>query len=208
MMVSRTVYRRGVVALVAGLLVLVSTQAAHAISFKLEDYDVTLRQSDPGLVLWERDLLEDPYEFDLSAVGETETVSLFRVGTKETALNFDDLIPRSIDVEFSFTAPPPAFGGNAAGITGAFWWGDSFGYVLWNNPLVLAFGNYGLLGITLSNATFDLPGSASVFATFELLRADGNGSPTPTPEPSAALLLLIGLGIFLVSRRRAILSSR
>ena len=41
----------------------------------------------------------------------------------------------------------------------------SFGYVVWNNPAVLSFGNGGLLSVSLSNAVFGLPGSTAISAT-------------------------------------------
>lgn len=182
------------------VIALATAKPAYATSFVLEDYNVTLRQADPGLVLWKQELLGDPYTFDLSVEGQKQTVSLFSVGTKETALNVDDLKPYGIDVDFSFSAPPPAFGGNTDGITGAAWLGQSFGYVIWDNPLLLEFGSYGLLGITLSNVTFGLPGASTVYATFQLVRADAGS--TAVPEPSGGLLTLVGLAAVAAFRRR------
>ena len=88
--------------------------------------------------------------------------------------------PYDINVYFNFNTPLPAFEGAAGGITGALFQG----YVMWNNPLVLAFGNYGLLGISLENATFGLPGSTQIDATFSLIRADG-GTNGGTPKTGA-----------------------
>jgi PEP-CTERM motif len=81
-------------------------------------------------------------------------------------------------------------------------WGQNFGYVLWENPLTLAFGQTGLLGITLTNATFGMPGSADIGATFKLLRADTATVVRSVPEPSAAMLLCVGVVAVLLCRRR------
>ncbi len=172
---------------------------AHAALFTLDEYSVSVHTTDPGLVLFENDILATPKQFSLDFVGDSETFTLFQVGTTETALNTDDLQPYDIEVDFNFI--DPTFSGSADGITGAGWFLGSFGYVAWDNPLVLGFGNYGLLGITLENVTFGLPGSTQIDATFKLLRADG-GTPTAVPEPASALLLGIGFVAMGAARQR------
>ncbi len=161
---------------------------ASASVFTLSDYTVTYQTKDPGLVLWESDILPNGSTFTLDSVGDAFTSALFRIGTKEEALNLDDLAPKAINVSFQFTTPPPAFGGSASGVSGAFWIGEDVGYVLWDNPLLLSFGTTGLLAVSLSNALFTLPGAADVYARFELKRAD-----IGTPEPATLMLMAIGL---------------
>ena len=201
-----TSMRNSVSAAVAAMM-FAAAAPAHATSFTLESYTVTLQQSDPGLVVWERDLLAEPFVFPtaLNNVGDSFTTNLFRIGTKETALNLDDLVPYSINVDFAFSSPSPGFGGNAAGLTGAGWWGDSFGYVAWDNPYTLGFGTTGVLGISLSNETFDLPGEAIVQARFTLLQADMLSGATSVPEPASIVLLGSGLvgAAFRARRRRS-----
>ena len=188
--------------LVAACLLVASP--AHAALFTLDSYAVSLRTTDPGLVLFEDKLLGTPTTFTLDTVGEQETFTLFRIGTTENALNLDDAVPYSIEVAFGFGTPLPGFGGTTKGITGAGWFLGSFGYVLFDNPLVLEFGNYGRLGVSLENATFGLPGSTSIDATFTLLRADGGNPPTGVPEPSSAALFGFGALAIAAFRRRRV----
>lgn len=182
--------------LLTGAVLVLGAAPAQASLFTLSSYDVVLNAADPGLVLWSRDVLADGSTFTLDTVGQSYTTELFQIGTREQQLNWDDLWPHTISVSFNFTTPPPPFGGDAHGITGAFKWGRNgtpFGYVLWDNPLVVAFGTTGLLGVSLEHTAFSLPGSTGVNATFKLLQADGSGSTTSVPEPSSVLLLGAGL---------------
>ena len=172
------------VAVAAGCL---ASNRVEASAFTLNSYAVTVHTTDPGLVLWEKDLLSTPDPFTLTAVGESVTQKLFQLGTNET-------------VAFNFVTP--TFQGTTRGITGAGWWKQSFGYVVWDNPLTLAFGNTGLLGISLTNSTFGLPGATDISATFRLVQADTVTSPTAVPEPSSSMLLSVAAVGLLVRRRR------
>jgi hypothetical protein len=184
-------------------IVLATAAPARASLFTLDTFSVTVNDADPGLVLLEKDLLVNPFSFTLTNPGDsTAATRLFRVGTKEEALNLDDIVPYAINVKFNFTAPA-AFQGSAAGLSGAGWFGQSFGYVAWDNPYSLSFGNTGVLGVSLTNAIFDLPGSDVVWGQFTLLRADTPGGPSPVPEPASMLLVGSGLvGAALRARRR------
>lgn len=172
---------------------------AYATEFTLASYNVKVHSADPGLVLYSVPDLALPAIFDLDSVGDSESFTLFTLGTKEGALNFDDLIPYDISVDFLFSSP--SFGGAATGFTGAGWFFGDFGYVEWNNPKILNFGNTGQLAVTLENETFGLPGSADIDVKFKLVRAD-SGAPTSVPEPSSALLFGLGAVAMGAIRRR------
>ena len=184
-------------------LVLCSAVPAHALSVS-GSFSVSLNNTDPGLVVWS---VPSDGLFDLSSPGDSVSTTLFTLGTYENALNADDIIPYEISVDFAFSSPN-GLNGTASGITGAAWLGKGLGYVVWDNPLVLAFGNYGLLGISLTNATFGLPGSTPIGATFTLLQADGSsGSTTRVPEPASGILFGLG-ALALAAKNRRFLSVR
>ncbi len=174
--------------------------AAEASVFTLDSYTVTLRDHDPGLVLW-RQINTPGAVFGLDEASDPFSLSLFTLGTAERALNLDDLKPYGISVDFNFSQPD-VFSGRAVGITGAAWFGSSFGYVLWDNPLTLGFGDGGLLSIALTNAAFPLPGSANISGSFDLIRESASGGPTPAPVPEPATLLLLGTGLAAAAVRR------
>jgi hypothetical protein len=184
-----------ILALSCLLLTLVTTRSAEASTFSLTSLDVSLRDKDPGLVL----SLSNAWtgSFSLNSADPTETIKLFTIGTKETALNLDDLVPYDIKVGLGFSSPS-TFHGSVTGATGALWLGQSFGYVLWNDPVQLAFGpgNSGLLQVALSNVAFGLPGTANVYATFTLLKE----AQYSTPEPGT--LALLGIGAVVAAMRR------
>jgi hypothetical protein len=105
-------------------------------------------------------------------------------------------------VAFDFSEPLPGFGGDARGLTGAInFFGYELAYVVWDNPLQLAFGTSGIMEVILSHEKFSVPGSATVSATFNLVRED-SGAPIPVPEPASALLLLFGAFCSLTGSRR------
>jgi hypothetical protein len=112
------------------LLILFATAGtARATDFTLNGYSVSYNTGDPGLGLWVSNLLSPADQsFSLTSVGETETVSLFRLGTSENALNLDDLVQYPISVAFSLT--PPGITQTVQGMTGAAWFFRSFGYAV------------------------------------------------------------------------------
>jgi hypothetical protein len=190
--------------LAALVLALVAPASAYATSFTLQSFSVSVHSEDPGLVVWADPLLGGPLNFVLDEAGDAYTTALFDVGTNEGSLNLDDLWPYRAEVSFDFSAPAPAFGGQTDGITGAGWFGfraGVLGYIVWDNPLFLSFGSTGLLGVTLSNETFSLPGDSTVYAEFKLLRADAATSSASNPVPEPGSLTLLGVGLAAAATR-------
>jgi hypothetical protein len=187
-----------ITALALGFCLALSARA-DATDFKLGSYSVTLNSGGSGLQLWTSNLLEEADKtFSLNSVGQSYETELFRIGTSEVSLDGDDLMPNPISVALSFVAPPPGFAGAAGGLTGAAWFIVNFGYVVWDNPAILAFGDGGLLGVSLTSTAFGLPGYSDIRATFTLLQADSR----TVPEPGTLALLGLGAALGLSRSRR------
>lgn len=173
-----------------------ATAATFTGSFNLSGSAFT----DPGLVV-NANPIGGPTSFNLN-VGQSTTFNLFDIWTDETSVQYDDTIAQSIFA--SFTLIQPVASGAVSGVTDGHWGLLQYGSLNWGGPLMLAFGNGGLLSITLSNETFNtglfglFPGyhkGATVTATATYVAA-------PVPVPAAGFLLAGGLGVMALMRRR------
>ena len=159
--------------------------------------------SSPGLVV-NTSQMSGSTSFNLN-VGQSTTFDLFDIWTNDTVINGQDTTPQSITVGFSLSQPSTSgtvtgsSRGNSAFI---FQWGS----VDWQAPVMLAFGNGGMLSIALSNETFNFgilglgagqANGATVQATATYVSA-----PAPIPLPAAGFGLLAGLGALGMVRRR------
>jgi hypothetical protein len=151
-----------------------------ALQFTLDSYNVNLRNTDPGLVLYYSKILSTPDTVNLE-VGEYAKTALFKIGTRETAVNRDDYKHYPISVSFNFSSPD--VDGVATGETFGF---IEWGKVKWNDPVKFAFGGTGLFSIELSDVWFGTPGCADVWGKLTYEAA-------PVPEPASMLLLGSGL---------------
>ena len=208
--------------LMTGLAVgtLAAAAPAAAATFTLSNYTVSLHDTDPGLVVYASDPVTTPYAFNLAGIGDSHTVALFRLGTRESDVSWfdgEDTADHPISVFFQFSTPGPPFSGTATGLTDGFVqfnfsscsvFAGGCGRVSWDNPTLLNFGDSGVLSIFLTPRTFTTPGSARIDATFtwqEGVIGEGDGDQNTqaviprVPEP--ATLTALGIGLTAVASR-------
>jgi len=148
--------------------------------------------------------------------GQTFTVAnLFTIYSPEGSVEGDDLHPKQITVDFDFSQPLPGFGDQLTGSTGAFVGLFSGGYVNWNSPVLMNFGNGGVLRVSLGDETFnnsfftDLNQGpnhgAAVTARFKLVHDSLPG----VPEPATWALMIGGFGMSgaMLRRRRLVMAA-
>lgn len=208
-------------AVAGAALLAIATAPAHAVmfqgSFSVDSYGPP---SENGLDIRTRAFVDGindngDLDFDLDVGESTGYFELFKIWTPESFLNPDDFNPQPIEVDFSFDAPPPSFGGSGNGTTAA---GTiviaSGGIVTWSNPTTINFGPNadGVLNVDLTGGIFNpgpgfsfTPGEAhalTVKAKFTLKEA---ASDVPEPATLAVLGLgLLGLGFATRRRRNAV----
>lgn len=192
------------------LLLAAMVGTAGATSFTLGSIDVSLHDTDPGLVLGVDQNLATPITFDLNNVGDSFTANLFTITTDESSVNEgEDTVAYPISATFNFTDPSM----NAVDTGSTYGTYDLFlgfiqynnqAHVTWDDPVSFNFGNTGQFSLDLSDLTFNLLagyGQGDVYGTMTLTQADTD-PPTPTPEPATMLLFGTGLAGLAGSRRR------
>lgn len=180
-----------------------------ALTFTLDNYNVSANISDPGLVVQTANILSEPYEFDL-ILGESETIGLFDIWTDEDWANSDDQVEQPIEVALSFTTPQPAFenrlNGETVGNRSFLGWAQR-GSLVWAGPTTFYFGSSedGELVATLSDKTFNYDNwwnglnSGQKFRATVDLTLNYQAKASPVPEPTTMLLFgtgLLGLAAF------------
>jgi hypothetical protein len=178
---------------------------ASAVSFS-GSYQINAHNSGNGLLIETKELA-DPLNFVLTNPGDMYKVDLFRIWTNETDVGGDDKTPKTISVDFDFTAPPSAgsvLGTTVGGSIVILEWGE----VKWAGPEVIDFGNGGKLQISLKDETFN-------GGVFGLIHGEKHGknieakftlisdSTREIPLPASLPLFMAALGGMSLLRRRA-----
>lgn len=193
----------------------VASVGAQATTFA-GDYTVNADANENnGLGIQTANLFNLAAGFDLTSATPSKTVDLFRIWTKEGAINADDFNARDISVDFAFTLPSAASGsipGQTVGDADWFFlgWVNESGVLTWSDSKVFSFGDGTQLQVELQDATFNwglidlhdgYKHGANVKATFTLLPA--------VPEPTTWAMMVVGFGLaggILRSRKRTTVS--
>jgi hypothetical protein len=160
---------------------------------------------DPGLVISTTPRAErgGAVSFSLGD-GQSTSLNLFRIWTREASVGADDLVPRGLSAGFDFGEASGAVEGTTRGHRGL---GLQWGSVDWTAPLVLDVGG-GRLSVELENAGFNRGAfglsdgerwGSDVKATFSYT--------APVPLPPGLALLMSGLGALGAVRLRGYFST-
>lgn len=190
--------KRVLVLACAAAMVLGFYGGASALTFTLESYEVRVNDRDPGLVLYWEALPFEP-SFSLG-VGESRSLGLFTVGTRETYVHYDDVFPKEIFVSFHFSAPE-VMGDVVEGWSRGRWLLQD-GVIRWNSPLQFRFAETGVFTVALDDVWIrDLSRPEAVTATITYVQ-EGRQNAAPVPEPASILLLGVGLLGWAALRKR------
>jgi hypothetical protein len=185
----------------------VASPAAAVTTITGSASNVTLRNVDPGLVVYANPINFGPLTLDLNpataGISNTASALVLTIGTLENSVTlFEDTVPYDISVSFTFTDPLGVTGSPITGETqGVFrLFAPDYGIVEWDGPQTFTFGNGGAFSLTLSDTTFALNGSSNVTGRFTLI------SESAVPEPATWAMMIGGFGMvgstMRVARRR------
>ncbi|MGH7304621.1 MAG: hypothetical protein ACRELZ_15110 [Candidatus Rokuibacteriota bacterium] len=191
---------------IGGLCVTALATPASAVSFTMSSAELSLRNVDPGLVLY-NSLVGGalPWTFTLNNIGDTATRDVFVIGTHESSVTlFEDTKSYPATASFKFSSPPGVSSDATGTSDGRLGWHDDIGLVSWDDSAYVDFGAYGALAISLADVSFGTPGEAVDAVTVRLVR----GGAIAVSAPSTLVLLACGIagilaGKALRSRRSA-----
>jgi hypothetical protein len=167
---------------------------AAAVNYQIGSVDVAVNDNGSGLQLFVDSSVLNTSVFTLND-GQSASVAAFRIGTKETSVDADDLAPKMARATFFFALPATV----DASVKGV-----SFGIdLLVKDGGVVLFGSPDTVTTAISTFMVDLdpvkfgvPGSAIVTVNIKQL-----SSRQPIPEP-ASVALFVGGGAFVVGALR------
>lgn len=161
---------------------------------------------EPGLVM-ATSAQSGAFSFQLDNAGQSVTFDLFDIWTNENRANGNNTRTSTLLADFSFAGIGAS--GTATGSTAGhnnFWTHNAS--LAWGGPVLLNFGNGGILSIALNGATFSsgLFGFGQGQANGATIQATATLVAAPVPLPASGLVLLgalAGGGAFLRRLRKA-----
>lgn len=158
--------------------------------------------SEPGLVM-ATSTQSGSVSFQLDTVGQSATFDLFDIWANERRANGNNTRTSSLVAAFTFAGIGAS--GSATGSTTGHGGLIQYASLAWGAPVLLNFGNGGVLSIVLGNANFSygLGGFGQGQANGATIQATATLVATPVPLPASGLALIAALaGAGLVARRR------
>ncbi|MEI2808152.1 hypothetical protein [Albidovulum sp.] len=160
---------------------------------------------EPGLVM-ATSTTSGAVGFQLDTVGQSVSFDLFDIWAAERRVNGNNTRTSSLLADFTFSGIGAS--GSATGSTTGHGGATQHASIAWGAPVVLTFGNGGILSLVLDNASFShgTGGLSQGQANGATIRATATLVAAPVPLPASGLALLGALGgaaAVLRRRRRA-----
>ena len=170
------------------------TADAAAVSYQISSVSVAVNNSSSGLKLFADTSVLHTSVFTLDD-GDSVELAAFRVGTNESSVDLDDLLPKMVKATFSFSGPATVDAevkGVSFGVDLLF--GKEFGVIAFGPPDVVT-SSLSTFSVGVQSAAFPVPGSAVVKVKVKQLAS------RPVPEPASITLLVSG-GVLVVGTLR------
>lgn len=160
---------------------------------------------EPGLVM-ATSATSGAVGFQLDTAGQSVTFDLFDIWATERRVNGNNSRTSSLVADFTFSGIGAS--GSATGSTTGHGGATQHASLVWGAPVVLTFGNGGILSLVLGDASFSQGrgGLGQGQANGATIRATATLVAAPVPLPASGLALLGALGgaaAFLRRGRRA-----
>ena len=168
---------------------------AAAVNYRIGSVDVDVNDGSSGLQLFTDTSVLDTSVFTLND-GQSAELAAFRIGTKESSVDGDDLAPKMARATFFFALPATV----DASVKGISFGVDLLikdgGLVIFGLPDVVSTA-VSTFVVGLDPVSFGVPGSAIVKVNVKQL-----SSRQPVPEPASVALLVSGGALVAGALRR------